>query len=360
MSPGVSCEGRAGAVKGEIKVGNITGLAWNPDGTEIWFSEADPGGQSTISAAGVGQAPRIVWRGSGFVILDDVAPNGAVLADFVQTEAGVLVQQADRPAAVDLGWLDGSVAVDISPAGDALLINERAAAGGAFYVRKLDGSPAVRMGAGAATSWSRDGRFILARPDSSTFVLTPVGPGSSLKLTHPNIFAVFGWFLPDGTILLNGREGAGRWRFFLMDATGRIRPVGPDGLDHWIGQQVPSDDGKLMAAFPSGQNMIGQPLVYPLDGSAAIPTAGFNPTEAIVRFMPDSQYVLVYDRDRLPVRLYALNYRTGQRTLWREFASADPTGLAGVRSIAMAPGGRVVAYNYVRSLSTLYLIEGLR
>lgn len=79
-----------------------------------------------------------------------------------------------------------------------------------------------------------------------------------------------------------------------------------------------------------------------------------------MRFATDGQHVLVYDRDALPVRLYSLDYRTGQRTLWREFTPADPTGIAGIRSIAMSPGGTVVAYNYTRSLSTLYLIEGLR
>ncbi|HTL43845.1 MAG TPA: hypothetical protein VL262_05855 [Vicinamibacterales bacterium] len=87
---------------------------------------------------------------------------------------------------------------------------------------------------------------------------------------------------------------------------------------------------------------------------------GFKPDEVVVRFTPDNQHLLVYDRNRLPVTIYALDYPTGSRALWREFMPADPTGMRGVKSIVMSPDGEVVGYNYTRQLSTLYRIEGLR
>ena len=68
----------------------------------------------------------------------------------------------------------------------------------------------------------------------------------------------------------------------------------------------------------------------------------------------------MYDRDRLPARIFELDYPTGQRTLWREFTPSDPAGIAGIHSVAMTADGHAVAFNYTRSLGTAYLVSGLR
>jgi len=68
----------------------------------------------------------------------------------------------------------------------------------------------------------------------------------------------------------------------------------------------------------------------------------------------------VYNRDRLPARIFKLDYRTGARTLWREFAPADPAGIAGFHTITMTRNGSVVAYNYTRSLGTAFLVTGIK
>ena len=39
---------------------------------------------------------------------------------------------------------------------------------------------------------------------------------------------------------------------------------------------------------------------------------------------------------------------------------AKPAGLSGVREIVLSRAGRGLAYNRVRKLSDLYLVEGLR
>jgi serine/threonine protein kinase len=351
----------AGASRTLVESGDVSGLAWTPDGAEVLFSEPSVTGQTTISAIRPGGQRRMVWRGAGTFDLEDISSTGAMLARFVDSTSGVLVQQGASTTATDLGWLDDSTAADVSPSGDALLLNARfATAGGAYYIRKLDGSPAVKLAEGTALAWSPDGREILALADTTTTVLASVGPGTPHVIPHPDTTSFFGWFLPDGRILLNGQRRTTKWRFFFLDRDGRIRPVGPEGLDHWVGQHVPSDDGTLLAAYPSGHDDLADPIIVPLDGGKPIPAAGFKPDEIVVRFTPDNQRLLVYDRNRLPVHIDALDYRTGARSLWREFMPADPTGIRGVRSIVMSPGGGVVAYNYRRELSTLYLIEGLR
>jgi hypothetical protein len=145
-----------------------------------------------------------------------------------------------------------------------------------------------------------------------------------------------------------------------MDESGATTDAGPPGIDHWAGQVPLSNDGRLIAGFKSGQNMSRTVAVYPVDGGAPIPVAGMNPDEVVIRFSDDDRHLLVYDRDRLPARIFKLDYRTGTRTLWREFAPADAAGIAGFPLVAMTPNGSVVAYTYSRSLGTAFLVTGLK
>jgi len=351
---------RSGGRAREIVQGDVSGFGWSPDASEIFVSEQTDAGQSTISALSLDGRRRILWRGPGKVELQDVAADGTLLVTMSEEETGVLVQRDGTPTATDFGWLDNSIALDVSPSADALVLTTAFGDGGSYFVRKLDGSPAVRIGAGTGLAWSHDGAGILARTDPYHYVLAPVGPGAPRELAHPDVWSIWGWFLSDGRILINGRARDGSWRFFLLDMSGRVTPIGPEGADHWIGQHVVSDDDKLVASFPSGKNHVAPGIVFPIDGGPTMTVKGMSPSEAIIRFTPDGRRVLVYDRDMLPVRIYAVDFRSGERTLWREFSPPDPTGVDGFPAIVMSPGGGVVAYNYRRVLSTLYLISGLK
>ena len=349
-----------GTVKATVADSGVTGMAWSPKGDEIWYSRIGGPGESSILAVTPGGTPRVVWRGMGLVLLD-IAEDGTLLTVADDQRRGVFVQRGDSPATVDLGWLDGSAAPDISPSGDALLLSESGDARGSFYIRKLDGSPAVRLGAGQAVAWSRDGHSILGWTDLQTNVLVPVGAGSSRTIAHPGIdVSAYGWFHPDGRILINGRVKDQPWRFFWLDESGKTTPMGPDGLDHWAGQKPLTHDGRFFAAFRSGESMSGSVAIYPVNGGDPQKVAGMLPDEVVIQFSQDDRHLLVYDRDRLPTRIFKLDYRTGQRTLWREFTPADPAGISGIRTISMTADGRVVAYNYIRSLGTAYLISGLK
>jgi hypothetical protein len=348
----------AGSEKAQIKLPGISGMAWSPDGSEIWYSEFDGPGQGTIFAAKPGGRPRKVWRGADLV-LEDIATNGTVLVVEEEVQSGVLVQRTGS-AAVDFGWLDGSEVTAISPNGDALLLNERGAAGGGFYVRKLDASPAVRLGNGHGLAWSPKEDAVLAARDAYTSLVAPVGPGTAREIPHPGVFSAFGWFAPDGRMLINGSADGKTWQFSWMDESGKLQPARPEALDHWVGQQVLSHDGRLIAAYPSGQTGKGMVAIYPIDGGSPQPVRGLDPIEVIIQFAADDRHLLVYNRDRLPAKIFELDYRTGQRTLWREFTPSDPAGIAGIHSVAMTADRHTVAFNYTRSLGTAYLISGLR
>ncbi len=57
----------------------------------------------------------------------------------------------------------------------------------------------------------------------------------------------------------------------------------------------------------------------------------------------------------------ALNHlATGQRSFFKRITPADPTGVGSVATVQLTPDGRSYCYSYMRSLSRLYVVDGLR
>ena len=59
------------------------------------------------------------------------------------------------------------------------------------------------------------------------------------------------------------------------------------------------------------------------------------------------------------MRVNRLELATGHQELWRTLMPADAAGVSNL-SPYPTPSGEAYAYNYVRSLSDLYLVEGLK
>lgn len=59
-----------------------------------------------------------------------------------------------------------------------------------------------------------------------------------------------------------------------------------------------------------------------------------------------------------PVSRYEL--ATGRKELWKELAPPDTTGVSWTYRVHVTPDGRSYVYSYMRTLSELYLVEGLR
>ncbi|HEY3123440.1 MAG TPA: protein kinase, partial [Thermoanaerobaculia bacterium] len=174
----------------------IDGVVWSPVGDEIWFV----GGQGArrhgelhaISPVG---KERIVLRAPGTFMFSDLTRDGRglLILAFCRTSiAGVIPgESAER----DLSWFDGSAVEDLSPDGRTLLFTEGGVGGqgdNAVYIRKLDGSPPVRIGENAGSGgWclSPDGRWTIARVLTATQKLTliPTGTGGTRTLERGSI-----------------------------------------------------------------------------------------------------------------------------------------------------------------------------
>jgi hypothetical protein len=135
---------------------------------------------------------------------------------------------------------------------------------------------------------------------------------------------------------------------------GSPRPVTPEGT----AEAVLSRDGRTIVARDLKSD---QWFLYPVDGGEPRPLAHLRNDEQVTDFDEGGQnvYVLSGDSD-LKMRIDRLNLASGKRSFFREITPADLTGVGAISSLQLTPDGRSYCYSFMRSLSRLYVIEGLR
>jgi hypothetical protein len=294
--------------------------------------------------------------------LQDVSGSGDLLVRLARSQSSVMYRAQGASRESDLAWHDNSGVVDISPDGRALLLSEGAGPGDVFYLRKTDGSPAIRLAEGTASAFSADGRWVLAEAKRSyrTLLLVPTGPGEAKRIPTP-VDISQGWLFPDGRrILLSGILPTGQVKTFTGDIDGtNFRPFAPEGFDSFVGELPISPDGKLVALNSTGPAGVITRL-FPVDGGPPRPVPGYEDDDVVIRWADDGHSLFVFKRNEIPARVFRLDIETGKRTPWLELMPADPAGVTRIPLIAMSADGRSYAYNFRRELSDLYLIRGLK
>src|SRR5262249_44333692 len=126
------------------------GLAWSPDGTEVWTTA--PLLNGVIEAVDLQGRYREVLNVPGRLHLRDVRRDGRMLVEQGTARRGMIVVTNHGATERDLSWLNYSYVRDISRDGRLVLFEEQHT--GRTFVRNVDGSPAVEIGAGYAIALS--------------------------------------------------------------------------------------------------------------------------------------------------------------------------------------------------------------
>ena len=143
----VDLAGKHSVLAGPWKRGG--GLAWSPDGREVWFSANQGGWQSPLYAVTPSGQMRVVTRLPSWIELRDVLRDGRVLMALARLHANIRAATAGETQERDLSWHEGSLVKGLTPDGKTMLFDEEAeGAFHAIYVRPTDGSPATRIGEG--------------------------------------------------------------------------------------------------------------------------------------------------------------------------------------------------------------------
>jgi len=336
------------------------GLAWSPNGEEVLFSASLSGGSFTVYAVTLSGRRRIAYQAPGGLTIQDVARDGRWLATRLDYRYAAMVHTpgnaADRDEDRDLSWLNTSHARALSQDGHTLLFAETALGTNyAVCLRKTDGSPVVRLGEGWPADLSADGKLALAVVQSRPpqLVIYPTGAGETQRLKRGEIenYVTAQWFRDGKSVLINGNEPGKSTRFYVQEVGGAAaRPVTPEGTrDGWL-----SADGKLVLA----RGPDGKYSVYPISGGEPRPVPGLTEADVLAQWSADGRAALVYRRAEIPCRLERVDLASGHRTLFKEFAPADRTGLLSMREIFVTDDLRSYAYTAYYQVSSLFISEG--
>ena len=354
----VNASGKRKTISGEFA--SIYGLCWSPGGREVWFTGASVGNNRALRAATRSGGVRVLAQGTGGLTIEDVSRDGRVLVvqDKARQEISALAPGAEKER--NLSWLDWSLVRDLSSDGRTLLFDESGEGGGrgySVYVRKTDGSPAVRLGEGAGAALSPDGRTALSvtgGASGQTMVLYPIGAGEPKSIAVAGLRIRDAGWLPDGRhLLLSANEpdrGMRLWVQSISDGKRRaISPEGYSGFAHGV-----SPDGKLVAVIGPDQRF----YLYPIQGGEPTAIPGLTPGDIPSGWTADGRSIFV--RRRGEVRISLVDVRSGRKELWKDLSPPDTAGVTNAGALAVTPDGKFYAYSYIRFLADLYVVEGLK
>jgi Tol biopolymer transport system component len=339
----------------------IQGLAWRPDGNEIWYTGAESGFNRAVHAVTLSGRRRLVGRVPGISTIRDISKDGRALMTNESARLGILARVSSDEKERELSWLDYSLVTDISPDGRMILLMESGEGGGpgySAYIRKMDGSPAIRLGAGSTEAFSPDGAWALSitSTEKPQIVLLPTSVGEPRALPYEGIDPFNADFLPDGKqIVFTASQGGHGTRLYLRDlAGGKSRALTPEGYSLFRGAITP--DGKFATVSGPDRRL----YLYPIAGGEPTVLPGLTMALRPVRFAADGKTLYVQSESAVPMKVMRYDLASGRLDLWKEVTVADAAGLNSISRFVVTPDGKDYAYSYLRILSYLQLVDGMK
>jgi Tol biopolymer transport system component len=169
------------------------------------------------------------------------------------------------------------------------------------------------------------------------------------------------YWVPDGQrVVFMAKEKGRDWRgYILRPPDGQPQPISPEGTHlrapgpRWVPRfHYQEDKSRLIRTWE----------LYPLDGGETRPAPWIGSEETVIAWSPDGGHAFVAGDKQPPFRVFRVDVATGRREPWLD---TSPPDLAGVNAqtfvgTALTPDGRYYAYSYLRTLTDLFLVEGLR
>ena len=338
-------------------------FGWSAGGDALWFTRIKEGA-TQIFAVTLSGHERLLASVPGDFSLYDVSREGRILVERGTERWEVFGHVPGSDGERSLTWLDATLACDLSADGTTFLFSEKEPGwkNADVYVRKTDGSPAVRLGEGFCQALSPDGKWAISLPKfpAPRLVMLPTRAGQPIYLRNDGLepfeigIGLANW-LPDGKrIVFVGRSVGQRPRLFRQDVPdGKPIPISPEGIRLSRSKAV-SPDGKFV--FGAGDE--GWRL-YPVEGGEPRLIPGLSEGDVPAGWAADGSLYLMHEGDA-PIRIWSLDVASGRRRLVREIPHPDPEAKYNVDCVLLSADGRWYVHSYSRWLADLWVIEGVK
>jgi len=340
---------------------SLEGLAWSPSGREVWFSAAESGEQYCIHAVTVSGKQRTVYCGTAPTRILDIAPSGRALVSTEESRGAMALVEHGSNQERDLSWLSYSFGPRLSLDGSEVLFTDLSETSGndySVYMRKSDGSPAVRLaGGGYGTDISPDGKWALvlfSGDPAARLQIVPVGPGQARVFHWDGIQPQWAQWFPDGRrILLLANQTGGAEAVFVTDADGTTPKQLSPGNPSW--KAVAPDEKSVLIRQHEQQ------IIRSLSDGTSRPLPGLQAAEFPIAWASDSKHIYVQAVVATGIDIYKVDADTGQRELWQRITPKEVVGLSPMKiPIGITPDGRWMAYNSRTQLGQLYSSDTLK
>src|SRR5580692_3079416 len=339
---------------------SLEGLAWAPSGKEIWFSAAESGEQWCIHAVTLSGRQRTVYCGTAATRILDIAASGRALLSTEEARGTMAMVEHGSNQERDLSWLSYSYGPRLSRDGSEVLFTDLSEESGndySVYVRKSDGSPAIRLtGGGYGTDISPDGKWaivLFAGDPAERLQIVPVGPGQARVFHWDGIQPQWAQWFPDGHRILLIASQSGEQSVYLTDVDGSTP------------KRLSPGDAPYAAVAPDGQSFISTVdreafVIRSLSDGSSKPIPGIQDGEQPIGWA-DSKHVFVQPPTATGQNIYKLDIESGRRELWQAITPKDATGLRPMNvPIAVTPDGRWMAFGWRTQLGQLYSSDTLK
>lgn len=334
---------------------SIAGLAWKPEGRELWFTAAKSGSNSALRSVSLEGREAFISETTGRLRLHDLSPGGLALLTHDTWRLRTMVRAPGASSEVDLSLSDISLAGDLSADGRTLVFGEfgdiELERGG--YLRPTSGGAALRLGAGLPASLSADGRHVLALVGGtpSRVLIHSTSAGEQEDVSLGPIHEVLGarW-CGDGHLVLVGAVRERPPRLWLAARkAGAPTPLTDEGL---FGPFHVSPEGKRVAFIAAD----GRCRLLSVDTPGAVQVLpGSYRDEQVCGFREGGAELFVRSVS-LPIRIRRVDLTTGASVPHVEI-HPPALGLKGVDALALSALGEAYAYSYGQELNRLYAMS---
>jgi serine/threonine protein kinase len=362
----VDLQGNRNALTQEFS--SIQGLAWAPDGSEIWFTAAEGSEPRSLRGVNLNGKQRILLSSPAVLHFQDISKDGDVLINSDTQRDQQIFADIGSGRVRDFSFFPFENVAAISRDSRMFLLNTYVTGPNSdynLYTQATDGSSPALIGQGGGWALSFDGKWALALDplhlDHLRIIPTGVGESSSLS-APPGLNYTVGTWMPDGKQILVVASAAGHAPVtYLQDiASGAAHQIGHEGkyavVIHDVAMSV-SPDGQYCLTT-DGENHY---WIQPIAGGEPREIKSLVEGDFPLEWHNDSQNIFFERRGSMDgIDIYDLNLTNGQQKLWTHFSPTDKTAMVTMRHALITPDGAHSLYAVQRIYSTLFVAKNIR
>jgi Tol biopolymer transport system component len=337
----------------------LQGLAWKPDGKEVWYSAAESGDSYCIRSSNAKGEERAVFCGTGGTRLHDISATGRVLVSSeVRRTTMALVDHGSKEEII-LSGVGSAIDPRLTPDGRELVFTDASERGGkdyGVYLRKMDEGSPVRIGGGGyGSDISNDGKFVLVvMPGEGRVQVVPVGAGQGVTLKWDGFQVSSANWFPDGQhILLFGNAAGQAAGLYETDRNGSAPKLLVKSAPEWAD------------VMPDGESLLllvnGELLQRSIAHGSEKKLRKLEPGEVPMEWASEAGHLFTLKNEPMEIRIDKVDLGSERRETWYEFKPKNQDGALLVsHESGITLDGRWMIFDYWVQLGQFYESENLR